>query len=302
MKKGIILVLMIALCLCLAACQSGNQATAAQSAPTEQAEATQTTQTEPVDPYSHLYGTYTNLRGEQVLTLDAAGKATEDGVEGTYVIEGETMTVTLPKRILELQVTDHKGTPRLICGWQYLDYVPEAAAADFAPVTVELTMDNWMEYFELREIGSFGYVGVVAPETGVPDFELWLKPEYVYKLVDAPNPDDVTPKLNVVCTFQYDALAYSFKVKNSGETQFTFHEKLDSKMKQMVPEPRECALVDFRPMNMTLTDTQCPVFVNGGWYAGRMMTNENDEPVEGTIVYPVNPSLTSIQGTITLLP
>lgn len=301
MKKVLTLFLCM-LFLLLSACGAPDSVPEAPSEIAVTEQTAEPTQTEPVDPYSHLYGTYTNLRGEQVLTLDAEGKATEDGVEGTYVIEGEIMTVTLPKRILELQITDHKGTPRLICGWQYLDYVPEAAAADFAPVTVEVTMDNWTEYFELRESGAFGYVGIVAPETGVPDFELWLKPEYVYKLLDAPNPDDVMPKLNVVCTFQYDALAYSFKVNSSGETEFTFHEKLDYKMQTMVPEPRECELVDFRPMNMTLNDTQCPVYVSGGWYAGRIMSNENDEPVEGTIVYPVNPSLASIQGTITLLP
>lgn len=70
----------------------------------------------------------------------------------------------------------------------------------------------------------------------------------------------------------------------------------------MIPQPRECPLLDYRPYNMTLNEEQSPLFVSGGWYAGNGWTDNEGNPDKDTVIYPVNPAVTSVSGTLTLLP
>lgn len=304
MNKAIALLLICALCITLAACGGSEPAAAPVTEPAVQAQLPETqpeTEPEP-DPYEAFYCNWVNLRGDSAMTLDSQGNVTYDGAQGSYAIEGEVLSISLEDAQIQLDITDHNGIPRLICGWQYMDFVPETAAGDFEPYTVELTMDNWNTYFDLHETAAFGYINLVMPETGVPDFELRMKPEYVYKLLDAPNGDDSMSKLNPIFTFSYDALGYTYKKGDNGEFVFEFLEALDSAQQNMIPQPRECPLLDYRPYNMTLNEEQCPLFVNGGWYAGNGWTDNDGNPDKGTVIYPINPAVASVSGTLTLLP
>ena len=306
MKHFIALVLFLILCLSFSAC--GSQQTPADSpsdtaaASTDPVPAEETTIPEETDPYEAFYCSWVNLRGDGTMTLDDQGTAVFNGTSGTYEFEDNTLHITLPDSHVRLDITDHNGIPRLVSGWKYQDFVPETAAGAFAPYTVELTMDNWNTYFELYEAPTFGYINLVMPETGVPDFELRMKPEYVYKLLDAPNGDDSMSKLNPIFTFSYDALGYTYEKDDNGEFVFEFLEALDSAQQKMIPQPRECPVLDYRPFNMSLTETQSPVFVTGGWYAGSSWADSNGEPLEGTVIFPVNPAVTSVTGTLTFLP
>lgn len=319
MKKFISLMLILALCLCLAACESKEEKAQKQAladanalmesgdyAAAKEAYAAlgdyedaagkvqEADQKIDEQEYGQYYGTWVNLYDDQRMTLEAMGMGTLDGTDCTYAIDGATLTLSGLEREISLEITDHNGTPRLVNREMSLDLVPEAEVEAFAPVTVDITMDNWEEYFVLREDPSFGYVDLPCPETGVPDFELWMKPEYVYKLLDVPTNDMM--ELDVVFTFAYEAGAYEYKVNTAGEYTFTFLDKVPSQYTGMIPEPRECTLQDYRPMGMILNETQCPVAVWGGW------TTSRKGPNSGIVLFPTNPSVASVRGTITLLP
>lgn len=300
MKKILALLLTLALCLSFAACQSGEDKPAdtldalPESTDAPMAESTEATEE---DIYSHYCGTWVNLQGDTalVMILEPQGKATLGGADYTYAIEDNNIVLSNPENEITLEITDHNGIPRLANRLVPMDFVPEAEKDAFAPITVEITMDNWEEYFVLKESYTTGYVDVVCPEEGVPDFELWLKPEYVYKLLDTPT-NEMGTIGNVIFTFNYDAGFYSFKVNKDGVATFTFAEECPEKHKNLIPEPRECPLLDWRSYGMILSDKQCPVFVNGGWIVGRR------SDTDGYYLYPVNPTVASASGTITLLP
>jgi hypothetical protein len=242
----------------------------------------------------HLYGTWKNLYNDSVLTLEAMGQGTLDGEACVYAATDSELTISGQEQDITLEITDHNGILRLVnrgAGW---DLVPEAEAEAFAPVTVELTMDNWEEYFILKEVMSTGYTGAVMPEEGIPDFEIWMKPECIDRLVDTPTDDSM--KLNVVFTFNYDAACYQHKSDSEGVPTFTFRDTPPANMVSMIPAPRECPLVDWRSYGMVANDDQCPVYAWGGWYSGM------GDDTSGTTLYPVNPSVASVSGTITLLP
>lgn len=104
MKKAIALLLISALCITLAACGSSNPAAAPQTNTAEQTHPAETqpeTEPEP-DPYEAFYCSWVNLRGEGAMTLDAQGNAVYNGEQGTYAIEGELLTISLPEDNIQL--------------------------------------------------------------------------------------------------------------------------------------------------------------------------------------------------------
>lgn len=290
MKKILALFLTLALCLSFAACQSGEDAAEVPAESTDSAAANESTgETEPeVDVNAPYYGTWVNLYDNTAMTLEPQGKATLDGADYTYAVADGIVTLSAPDAEITLDITDHNGISRLVNRAVSMDFVPEAEIDAFAPVTVELTMDNWEEYFVLCEEPSFGYVDLPCPETGVPDFEVRLKEEYIPRLLDTPTNDNM--ELNVVFVFGYDAAAYEFKLSGE-EYTFQFLDTVPSQYVSMIPEPRECILRDYRSWGMV-----DPIWAWGGWYASWM------GPSSGTVLYPINPYVTDVHGTITLLP
>lgn len=136
-----------------------------------------------------LLGTWKNIPSALELTFEADGTC-------AFAAYGEQLSLTyshsdgivnIPSPLsFSLEVTEKDGVTHLIgnSGPPALDLVPEANYEALAPETVEITMDNWDTYFELREtyeeyLGEFGEFSYRMPTYGI-----FLKDEYCELLTD----------------------------------------------------------------------------------------------------------------------
>lgn len=136
-----------------------------------------------------LLGTWKNIPSALELTFEADGTC-------AFASYGEQLSLTyshsdgivniLSPLSFSMEVTEKDGVTHLIgnSDFQTLDLVPEANYEALAPETVEITMDNWDTYFELREtyeeyLGEFGEFSYRMPTYGI-----FLKDEYCELLTD----------------------------------------------------------------------------------------------------------------------
>lgn len=133
-----------------------------------------------------LFGKWKNLGVDASLTLNQDGSGVLADGAGVYSItysyENNVVSLTQPL-VITLVVETHNGVTHLICDGYNMDFIPEADYATAGPAHIELTMDNWQEYFELREVNDiglnpFGEVSHVTPTAGI-----FLKEEYYSRLL-----------------------------------------------------------------------------------------------------------------------
>ena len=120
------------------------------------------------------------------LALNANGIGTMAWGEDTHDsnINYKDSIISLDNPIMDLKVTDIDGITHLISEEYNMDFVSEANVAAFTPIDIEITLDNWQEYFEIKEVNSisinaFGEVDYVQPCIGI-----FLKEEYYDRLLE----------------------------------------------------------------------------------------------------------------------
>ena len=169
-----------------------------------------------------LFGNWVNVGRNASLKLneDGTGVLTADAetYNTTYTYGNNTVTLTQPMAIT-LNVEDRNGVIHLVSKSFSFDFVSEADYPAFAPEDIEITLENWQEYFELREVNdigvnAFGEVSSVQPCVGI-----FLKEEYYDRLMDGYYATDLSFELT------YDEAAYQllgctpddFKYEFAGE-------------------------------------------------------------------------------------
>ncbi len=133
-----------------------------------------------------LYGTWKNIlndyRGESDFVIMEDGKALIDGTTATYSYENGILTLTSPM-IIELVCEEIDGVMHLRGSLGVdMDYVPEDKYDELGPYSVELTMDNWTEYFELREAANMYFNQFGELESAQNSYGIFLKDEYMDKI------------------------------------------------------------------------------------------------------------------------
>ena len=136
-----------------------------------------------------LFGKWINAHVEaegitMELTLNADGTVVMnwgDSVhEGTFGCKDNTLSLLMMG--IDLQIEQKDGITHLVADEFNMDFVSEADYPAFAPVEIEITADNWQEYFELKEVtditvNAFGEVDSIQPSVGV-----FLKEKYYSRL------------------------------------------------------------------------------------------------------------------------
>ena len=155
-----------------------------------------------------LFGHWVNIKTDFVdyitLTLNADGTSVlawgDDVYNSNFDYVNNAISVYNP--FFEFKVQQYGGSTHLVSEDMGLDLVPEANYSAFALQEIAITMDNWQEYFELKECNSvslnaFGEVEYVQPSLG-----FFLKEAYYSRLPE--NSWDVDIAFEVT----YDETAY----------------------------------------------------------------------------------------------
>ena len=127
---------------------------------------------------------YTEATVTLVLHADGIGTMSwgEDSYDSNFSYKDNTISLDNP--IMELKINEINGITHLISEEYNMDFVSEADSAAFTPVDIEITLDNWQEYFEMKEVNSitvndFGEVSYVQPSIGI-----FLKDEHYSRLLE----------------------------------------------------------------------------------------------------------------------
>ena len=156
-----------------------------------------------------LYGNWINTTADKggseiTLAINADGTCTvvwgETTTESTYGCKDNTFSIQMMG--IDLKVETIEGVMHLVNEEFNMDFVTEADYPAFALQEIELTIDNWQEYFEIKEVNgmsanSFGEVESVYPTVGI-----FLKEEYYSRL---PQYFD---NLNIAFELTYDETPY----------------------------------------------------------------------------------------------
>ena len=138
-----------------------------------------------------FFGNWINIGKDFVdisisLTLNSDGSSHmiwgEEVYDATFGCKDNIVIVDTP--YMELKVEEINGITHLIAAEYNMDFVTEADYPAFALQDIEITMDNWQEYFEMKEVNSiqvnaFGEVSSVRPAIGI-----FLKEEYYDRVPD----------------------------------------------------------------------------------------------------------------------
>ncbi len=146
------------------------------------------------DKVSFLTGTWKDLKGETTVTFGEAGeyvvnttygdswdgKAWYDEEGALYILDATT-------------VQEIDGVTHLVS--EHYDLVSEADFEKVGAKTVEITMDNWADYFEIRETNYVYSNAFQEIEHMGFGFGVFLKDEFAEKLVDTYSSVDVSFKV-----------------------------------------------------------------------------------------------------------
>lgn len=156
-----------------------------------------------------LHGSWINADADSfgiAITLDIKPDGNCTVVWGDTVTDSDysCMDNTFSIRMMgiDLKVEAQDGVTHLVNDEFNMDFVSEADYSAFALQEIELTIDNWQEYFELKEVNSirenaFGEVESVYPTVGI-----FLKEEYYSRL------PQYIENLNIAFELTYDETAY----------------------------------------------------------------------------------------------
>ena len=156
-----------------------------------------------------LYGNWINadvdnFGSDITLAINADGNCTmvwgDTVTDSTYGCKDSTFSVLMMG--IDLKIETVEGITHLVNEEFNMDFVAEANYSAFALQEIELTMDNWQEYFEIKEVNNirknaFGEVESVYPTVGI-----FLKDEYYSRL---PQYFD---NLNIAFELTYDETPY----------------------------------------------------------------------------------------------
>jgi len=132
-----------------------------------------------------LYGDWVDLQTGSVFTFSKGGKgnvaAQGEAIPFSYTCDGKTVEITEPLS-LWLKVSKEDDILHLKDPDGLYDLVTQKDYVNFGPVTIEITPDNWQEYFEGKQAQDVG----VDSEGHVDHRELlygiFLKEEYLSRL------------------------------------------------------------------------------------------------------------------------
>jgi len=169
-----------------------------------------------------LFGNWVNVATDFIdfitLTLNSDGTSVlafgDEVYNSTFDFENNTLSINNPYFAFSVETVD--GLTHLVSGDMGLDMVPEANYSEFALQEIELTIDNWQEYFEMKEVNgirknSFGEVEAVYPTVGI-----FLKEEYYDRL------PEYFDTMNIAFELTYDETPYVVPNCTPEEFQWDF--------------------------------------------------------------------------------
>ena len=137
-----------------------------------------------------LYGTWKNLYSDAVLTMheDGTGSLTvgSENYDIHYIYEDGKVTLDNPLTFA-LTVSEENGIPHLVNEANSMNFVTEANYEAIGPREVEITLENWEQYFELKHVRSLLYDQFGEPTAAAFNYVIYLKEEYIEKLAGGNN-------------------------------------------------------------------------------------------------------------------
>lgn len=243
------------------------------------------------EPY---YGTWINMYDQTVFTFAAQGEGTADSKPISYSRDGNTLSITginlaeheffqfmpvgadwtIPGETdpIPLTIVEENGICRMYCTAARIYLVPEASAEALTPVTVEITKENWEEYFYIYSYevhsGPVGEFPGQCPE-GIEESMVMLKEEYCDRVMSPWRKNSI--KLDVTFLFHFNIHYYSYEFDSNGKAIFTpmpphIDRPASASMKQ--------TLVDYRMATLAMPSNSSRVyaplhhqFVDGNVYS-----------------------------------
>jgi len=130
-----------------------------------------------------LFGTWLDISSGNSYIFENKGSGQIDSglarVAFEYKCTDDVVMINSPVSC-ELTVSEIDGVTHLIS--DELDLVPEADYAALAPYDVEISMDNWQEYFDLRKVDYVEFNAFNEPEWRNNSYALVLRDEYAQQL------------------------------------------------------------------------------------------------------------------------
>lgn len=147
---------------------------------------------------SFLYGNWKDLNSLAEVSFDESGMGvfkTQDSSE-TFLFSIQDGIVTLPAGLVA-KVTEIDGVTHLISDAH--DFVKEENYEALAPEAIELTLENWETYFEIREAQESKFNELGELEGIELGFGVFLREEYMARMTDMPM--EIAFKVN--CSWKY---------------------------------------------------------------------------------------------------
>ena len=133
-----------------------------------------------------LFGTWMDLNSNAVFTFAPGGTATLTSYDSVTALEYEyandTVTITAPI-VMKMNVAEVDGIQHITL--ENYDLISEADYAVHGPKPVEITLENWAEYFEIREAKYVWFNPFGDLESSSPGYGIFLKDEYYDRLANS---------------------------------------------------------------------------------------------------------------------
>ena len=240
--------------------------------------------------------------GESSFIIQEGGKALIDGSTASYSYENGILTLTSPM-IIQFNCEEIDGVMHLrgSLGTTEMDYVPESAYEELGPYTVELNMDNWAEYFELREAVMVSANGFGEADYTNHGYGVFLKDEYMDKInLQSIYEGEIAFKIS------YDTECYALPVSSFEEAQRTVYER--SQLEKTDPpyyyddfektgEIATATLFDYRNYTTMHKDSSYVDSIAGEFFTSNSYSEHNGVYMQSL---PVNGQMLQVQGNLVL--
>lgn len=240
-----------------------------------------------------LYGTWKNLYSDAVLTMHEDGTGvltTEDNTyDIRYTYEDGILTLDNPVTFV-LTVSEENGICHLINDVNSMNFVTEADYEEVGPREVEITMENWEQYFELKHVRSLLYDQFGEPTAAAFNYAIYLKEEYVEKLAGGDQGlHDLVFKLEFDQTHRYvtNVTSDDYVV---GDIQFSNESQTNT-----------ATIHDYRGNSSMSTRGVLAESVCGEFSLGWVNIDQGSEESD-TYPYMENGKIIAVQGSVMLFP
>lgn len=237
-----------------------------------------------------LTGTWKDLQNDMTLTFGEKGKFTVTNPDGT-VSDGEAWYDANDQLYLfeAVEIREIDGVTHMT--GEYNDWVSEADYEVIGPRTVEITLDNWADYFEIRETDDLYRNAFGEIEWKGFGFGVFLKDDVASRLRDPYG------SVNVSVKAAYDGVMY----KATGTLEGGDFQKGEPGQPKWLKEEtrREEAVMDVWMVTG-------PEREGSGCYGCYCATftgyNTIEEEGDTYIIVFENPEILDITGTLTIFP